>query len=186
MRPPVLRATFAGPRSNELVVAEEHAARFWSRVDRLGPVVRHELGRCWIWTGGRLHRKNGELSYGRFCIGKKSFLAHRVAIAIEAGSLPPDAVVLHRCDNPACVRPDHLLVGTQADNLADMREKGRAHFNRFPAGEQHPRSKLTSDAVRRIRSLRSEGLSLAKIGAVVGVHASTVHDIVTSKTWRGA
>lgn len=159
-------------------------ARFWSKVDKNGPIVRIDLGPCWIWTGNRLRRPDGSLSYGRF--GKRNILAHRFAWQTVHGELRGDQLLCHHCDNVACVRPEHLFIGTQADNLKDMRTKGRGHINNFPSGEKHPLSKITPEIAVEIRRLR-EGvtpLSLAKIGARFGLHASTVHDIVTGKTWK--
>jgi hypothetical protein len=141
-------------------------------------------GECWEWQGARQKRRNGVLSYGTFNIGRAHrFLAHRLAWIITRGRLPR-GVVRHACDNVACVRPTHLLEGTQAENLADMRERGRAYFNRFRTGAAHPNAKLDEARVREIRVLRDAGLSLAKIGARFGLNAATVHDIVRRRTWR--
>lgn len=149
---------------------------FWKR-------VRKSDG-CWEWTGTLQKRPNGAESYGLFTVGRKRrVLAHKFSYELAHGPVPPSKVVRHRCDNPKCVRPDHLLVGTQADNLADMRARGRAHFNKFQRGQQHPNAKVDASKVQRIRARRREGLSLAAIGAEFGLHASTVHDIVQGRTW---
>lgn len=162
-------------------------ARFWAKVDKAGPVPAHrpELGPCWLWTGNRATRPDGTLSYGRAASGKRgvSILAHRFAYLAEHPDEDPPAVC-HRCDNVACVRPAHLEAGTQDDNLKDMRDKGRAHFNTFPEGTAHPNAKIDQAKADEVRRLHGTKMSLAKIGAVVGLHASTVHDIVRGKTWR--
>ncbi len=102
---------------------------------------------------------------------------HRASWILVHGPIPADVVVRHRCDNPACVRPDHLLTGSQAQNLDDMRERGRAVVPTPRLGTQHHNAKL--DPARR-----AEGLSLAKIGAEFGLHPATVHDVVLRRTWR--
>lgn len=106
------------------------ADRFWSKVDFSTP------DDCWRWTGGYRHE------YGQFHLEGRNAYAHRVAAMLVHGDLPDDAVVLHRCDNPACVRPDHLAVGTQADNIGDMADKGRWR-NQHAIGPGHP-DRITS------------------------------------------
>lgn len=77
---------------------------------------------CWPWAGYRQREGYGLVRKK----GQPAEAAHRVAYRLFVGPIPPGMVVMHRCDNPPCVRPDHLRVGTQAENLADMRAKGRA------------------------------------------------------------
>lgn len=87
------------------------APRFWSRVDKSND--------CWIWTGAVAS------GYGACRYKGKQTTAHRVAYELEVGLIPTGLVVMHRCDNPLCVKPDHLVVGTQSENLRDMVAKGR-------------------------------------------------------------
>jgi hypothetical protein len=85
-----------------------------------GPVVRVELGECWEWTGCRLPK-----GYGMFTIQGQTVYAHRVAWEIATGLSADTLCVCHRCDNPPCVRPDHLFIGTHRDNALDCKAKGR-------------------------------------------------------------
>lgn len=150
--------------------------RFESKVDRSGGPDA-----CHIWTAGR---SNG---YGRFWggeyrIGNKPrlVLAHRWAYEHFVGPIPEGLSVLHRCDNPPCVNPAHLWLGTKADNNADRSIKGRdAH----PQGEQNGRSKLTEDDVREIRRRYSQGEYQRVIAADYGLGQTTVSGIVRSVSW---
>lgn len=96
--------------------------RFWEKVDKDGPVPAHcpELGQCWVWTAG----KTGS-GYGGFWYEGRTLGAHTLSLRWSGVEIPPDEFALHHCDNPACVRPAHLFVGRQSDNIADMVEKGR-------------------------------------------------------------
>lgn len=87
--------------------------RFWSHVDKTDG--------CWLWTGA----DKGALGHGRFYVKGKRTKVHRFSWELANGPIPPGLFVLHRCDNGACVRPDHLFLGTQADNIRDMDSKGR-------------------------------------------------------------
>lgn len=85
---------------------------------------------CWNWTGGKSER-----GYGRMHIGRKPVPAHRVSLFLETGLWPPDGKdVCHHCDNPSCVRPDHLFVGSRSENMKDASKKGRINFAGLEAG----------------------------------------------------
>ena len=100
--------------------------RFWSRVDKHGPVLSPKLGPCWLWTGAK-----DQDGYGQIWFENKQCKAHRIAWFLTAGEWP-EPFALHRCDNPTCVRFSHLFQGTPKDNTDDMVEKGRASFLRGP------------------------------------------------------
>jgi hypothetical protein len=145
-----------------------NAHLFWAKVDKSAD--------CWIWTASRT--KDG---YGWFRIGSRRdrtdtpALAHRVAWEIANGPPPAGTSVLHRCDNPGCVRPDHLFVGTQADNMLDMSSKDRA-----------PNKKLTRPSVREMRELAAAGVPVSELAARFMVGRSTADKAIKGKTWRFA
>lgn len=185
-RPPVLRASFDDEINVDLFAGGGGASVGIEAADRIRfrSHVRVAAGdSCWEWQGYRLKRPSGALSYGLFCVGKRQFLAHRMAWILSHGDIPDGSVVRHRCDNVACVRPDHLLIGTQAQNLQDMRERGRAFYNTFPKGTRHHSAKIDPERVLAIRKMREAGVSLAKIGSAFGLHPSTVHAIVRGRCW---
>lgn len=95
--------------------------RFWSRVEKDGPIPPHrpELGACWLWMPEPARK------YGRFHVKKAEFLAHRIAYQIANGPVPDGMLACHHCDTPRCVNPAHLFQGTHEDNNRDMMAKGR-------------------------------------------------------------
>ena len=150
----------------------EITERFWSKVNKDGPVPLHrpELGPCFEWTA--CIQKSG---YGRFGEGRKFvWQAHRWIWQHTYGLLDEGACVLHHCDNRRCVRPSHLFLGTYGDNHADMVAKGRAVYIR---GERHGRAKLTDEQVAEIRRLRAVGIGVVELGCRFGIDASQVSRI---------
>jgi HNH endonuclease len=130
---------------------------------------------CWLWTAGLI--SNG---YGQFCYPghHRGGYAHRASWEIHHGEIPEGAHVLHRCDNPCCVNPDHLFLGSHDDNMADMKSKGRA---RTAVGESHPKSRLTKEVVQEIRnSSNRSNVSWAK---ELGVAAQSISQIRLRQTW---
>lgn len=126
---------------------------------------------CWNWQGTRQWSGHGEIHYE----GKTS-RAHRVSYRAFKGEIPDGMAVCHSCDNPACINPDHLWLGSQAENLADMREKGRG-----TEGQTHPNAKLTEAAVREIRASKETSHAL---GRKYGVSHSLIVNVRQRKAWR--
>jgi hypothetical protein len=141
--------------------------RFWEKV------VKSDG--CWLWTGGL------NSGYGQISVDLRPELAHRVSWILHHGSLDGDLCVLHSCDTPRCVRPDHLFLGTRADNMADCVTKGRN-----ARGERMGSARLSAAKVAEIRRLRDRGALLGSLAQSFGVHPVTIHDIVSGKTWAAA
>lgn len=153
---------------NSTELSDKVIASFWAKVCRGTADV------CWPWTGST----DGK-GYGKLHVRPKMWSAHRLAWKIHYGALDDNLSVLHRCDNPRCVNPDHLFLGTVADNNADMRAKGRhAH------GEKQYRALLTADQVRSIRQKATDGTSLTEIARQMGVSRSSIGAIVRGKLWK--
>jgi len=145
--------------------------RFKEKV-RFGP-----MDQCWEWVGSKMR-----LGYGMFSVNGKNRLAHRVAWEMVAGEIPPGQCVLHRCDNPGCVNPAHLFLGTQQDNIRDRDQKGR---QRGPLGEKQHLSKLDESGVRHIRRVHRYGIATHRqLAETYGVSDSTITDIIQRRTWR--
>ncbi len=158
-------------------LARSLSDRLWERVNKNGPVIRPELGACWVWTGRGRPRGYGRLqgSDGRV------ITAHRASWAIANGPIPAGMFVCHHCDNPPCVNPGHLFVGTSADNMRDMASKGRSSCH---VGERNPKAKLTADDVIDIRRRSNDGETHVSIAKLFGISDAQVCTIVKRKAWR--
>ena len=152
------------------------ATRFWAKVDRNGPIVRLELGPCWIWTGAHGHKGHGRMRDAGSVMVQASAVSYRINVGPTRG-----LCVLHCCDNPPCVRPDHLFLGTRVDNVEDMDRKGR---RRPPTGEAHGNSKLSDGKVREMRLKRAQGVTFKELAREFGVNVMTAHRAATGKGWR--
>lgn len=139
-------------------------SRFWSRVEK--------RDRCWLWSGCRVR------GYGHLRVGGVLVRAHRFAWEVAFGPVPPGHSVCHHCDNPACVNPGHLFLGTHAENMRDMAIKGRSCP--WP-GESNPRAKLTADEVAEIRRRPDPRSTLAR---EFGVSLSLISAIRNRRVWR--
>lgn len=140
-------------------------------LDRSHPVKNG----CRIWDGATSGNGYGSIWNPLL---KRCVYAHRVAWESVNGSIPAGYSVLHRCDNPACVNPEHLFVGTQKDNIQDGIAKGR-----IVVGEHHPSTKLSEMEVRQILAIgRTE--SLDRIGEHFGINRRTVGEILNGQRWK--
>lgn len=145
--------------------------RFWSKVDK--------TAECWLWTSNRL-----PTGYGTFHLNGKAERAHRVAWILKNGKIPDGMEVCHVCDNPPCVRLDHLWLGTHAENMADSSNKGRA-TNAGYKGEECGSAKLTEQDVSVIRRIRrlSPVASYGYLARQFGVTRQAIYRIVHRETW---
>jgi hypothetical protein len=134
---------------------------------------------CWLWCA--CVNRTG---YGQMALGtrdEKRALAHRVAWMLYRGALPSGALVCHRCDNPACVNPDHLFLGDQRENMRDCSRKGRVNRAVKVRGTSHPNAKLTPEQVRLIRSTRRQ---TARLAAQLGVSTTVVKLVRQGASYR--
>jgi hypothetical protein len=138
-----------------------------------------EIGDCWIWQQST--DKNG---YGCACFNGVYLGAHRLSFMAFVGEIPSGIKVLHTCDIPSCVRPQHLFLGSHQDNMDDMVKKGRSakgvHMN---TGSAHGSAVLTEDQVLLIRKLCEEGRSQNSVEREFGLSKGLVNKIVRRKLW---
>lgn len=159
------------------------AERFWLRVDRRGDEV------CWEWQGVRYPNGYGSIrgsaSYRDGRDVRRSFLTHRVAYEIANGPIPDGLIVRHTCDNPPCVNPKHLLLGTYKDNNRDMHERGRAaDITGVLVGERNGAVKLTSTQVLEIRqSYVPYKMTRKNLAAKYGVSSALIDKILSGEAW---
>ena len=139
--------------------------RFWEKVQKSDG--------CWLWIGGRDSR-----GYGAFK-AERMTKAHRYSWELHFGKIQNGLFVLHRCDNPPCVCPDHLFLGTHLENMADMRAKDRSH-----RGERQYMARLTERAVREIRAAAARGENYGEIAKRFGVCRANVSQVVLRNTWK--
>jgi HNH endonuclease len=143
----------------------------------LSRVVRAST--CWVWTGSK--NKKG---YGHICIGAGQIeLAHRTSYRTFCGPIPDGLCVLHHCDNPVCLNPTHLFIGTQIDNINDCVSKGRNRGG-GQQGEHHHHAKITDENAKEILELISAGVPLSKIAERFNFSYASVYAIKIGKTWR--
>lgn len=160
------------PRKNGQFASIPLQQRFWEKVDR--------AGECWNWLGCKDHA-----GYGQIRLDGKLMLAHRASWLLHHDSIPDDLFVCHHCDNPGCVNPGHLFIGTNRDNMQDASRKGRLHNQNVPRGEVIVSPVLTEAQVIAIRGVYSAGnVTQRSLATEYGVSCSTIRDILKRRTWR--
>ena len=150
------------------------AERFWRFVT--------QTDGCWEWSGCR--QSHG---YGQIGVERRIVYAHRLSWELHYGPIPAGLHVCHKCDNPPCVRPDHLFLGTRSDNLSDAAHKGRLADRYTPFGEQHAHAVVSDDIVRLIRSAyqkRRGTISASDLGFVFHLSESQVFNVIHRRHWR--
>lgn len=138
------------------VYLKPYVDRFWEKVTKTDD--------CWLWTGAGVR-------YGSFRGPDKTTTAHRFSYELHHGPIENGAYVCHTCDNPKCVNPDHLFLGTQSDNLKDMTDKGRRW------------SKIDEEDVRIIRYLYERGVTYQKISEIFPICKTQVGNIIRGEKW---
>ena len=141
--------------------------RFWMRIEKTHT--------CWIWKGGK------NRGYGQIDVNNKLIYTHRFSWELHYGTIPNGLHVLHSCDNPSCVNPEHLFLGTHKDNMQDMVKKGR---KAVILGEMWGHAKLSALDVIHIRELIARGEKQRVIAKDYGVRPATISLIHCRKNWK--
>lgn len=149
------------------------------RADRGAYLLLHRLREmpsgCWEYQGCRYPR-----GYGKLGRDGESWNAHRYAYTKLIGEISEGLWVCHKCDNPPCCNPEHLFLGTAADNIHDMHAKGRNRPSGM-YGERHGMSKLTAD---QVRAIRADNRTLVEVAAAHGVNYRTISGVKLGRVWR--
>lgn len=164
----------------ELIIDSAVILRFKSYLP-----TQREPNQCWAWRGNR--DKDG---YGVLSVKGRYQKASRLSHTIFKGPIPPYMLVCHTCDNPICVNPAHLFLGTSKDNVHDMVKKGRnyklpkATSETVAKGAQHYRTKLTEAQALEIRKRSAAGQTVLRIASEMKLRYSQVYPVVVGRTWK--
>ncbi len=156
-------------------------------IDRFNKYIK-KTDSCWLWTGRKFTAGYGMFEIYDLNLGKKrKTTSHRISWMIKNGTIKRNLFVCHSCDNPPCVNPTHLFVGTQSMNLQDAIAKGRFQNiarGRQLIGEKNNRTKLTIDDVTAIKVLNSRGMSSLMISQIFNVSENCIRRIVSGHSWK--
>lgn len=155
--------------------------RFWRKVRRGDP------NECWVWLGAT---RSGPLKYGKMTVEGAYMAAHRYSYELAYGPIPDGMLVCHKCDNPSCVNPAHLFLGTHRDNMQDCIEKNRFVFQHEGVcpeirGAKNPNARLTDSDVRAIRDLYAAGgHTKTELSRMYHVGRTTITRVVDRFNWK--
>ena len=153
-------------------LTEKDLKRFWNKIK-----INKKTG-CWEWTAAKSLK-----GYGRFKLNGKLESPHIISYILRNGEYDRSLDVCHHCDNPSCVNPEHLFLGTRSENMLDSYKKGRS-ICRTPKGIKNPNSKLNPEKVKKIRKLINKNIILSKIAEDFNVHRSTINKIKFNEIWK--
>lgn len=143
--------------------------RYWENVNK------KTINECWEWIGSKT-----SAGYGIIFFNGKSIYAHRaIFLLLQKNNIAEELIVCHKCDNPSCINPKHLFIGTQKDNIEDMINKKR---NRY--GENTYNAKLSNEDVLQIRKLNQDGIKQKDIAKIFNIDAGHISDIINMKKRR--
>jgi len=152
------------------MISDDLKKRFWEKV------LKASANECWNWTASVAGKGYGQIKVPK---QRRQLYAHRLSYEMHKGEIPDGMLVCHRCDNPRCVNPKHLFLGTGADNLGDMAAKDRHLY-----GERNTEHRLSEKDVHCIFDLSEAGLSQHRIAKRIGVGQPQVGRILRGERWR--
>jgi hypothetical protein len=161
-----LKIKYRSGHATRIKPARPLSERFWEKVDKTAD--------CWVWTHSTFSGGYGQAFTGP---GKRCSQAHRVSWEMHNGPIPPALHVLHKCDNPRCVNPSHLFLGTNQDNIADKVAKGRQ-----PRGEAHAHARYTEQQITDMHKMRHQ-LSPDKLAELFLTTPSRISRILRGARW---